>query len=176
MTTLPARMLPPREIDPRPNPEIREAILSTEAPVAPPHRPDPRREFIRHTAGVPLEVRAVAGGGTEARESVNVSEGGLSFVSGHAIELGSVIEIRIGDVDPPFQAHARVVWSRPEGECHCIGVQFMDANDAFRARMVEQVCAIERYRREVEEREGRSLNAQEAAAEWIGKYAGRFPG
>jgi hypothetical protein len=41
--------------------------------------------------------------------------------------------------------------------------------------MVEQVCAIEQYRGEVLENEGRELTAQEAAAEWIGRYAGRFP-
>jgi hypothetical protein len=41
--------------------------------------------------------------------------------------------------------------------------------------MVEQVCSIERYRREVEAGEGRVLTAPEAAAEWIARYAGRFP-
>ena len=56
-----------------------------------------------------------------------------------------------------------------------MGVQFLDATDAFRARMVEQVCTIERYRTQVREQEGRELSAHEAAAEWIGKFAGRFP-
>jgi hypothetical protein len=54
-------------------------------------------------------------------------------------------------------------------------VQFLDAADAFRARMVEQVCSIERYRREVRRREGRVLSGQEAAEEWIREHAARFP-
>jgi hypothetical protein len=41
--------------------------------------------------------------------------------------------------------------------------------------MVEQVCAIDRYRRQVLEQEGRTLSRDEAASEWITKYAGRFP-
>ena len=41
--------------------------------------------------------------------------------------------------------------------------------------MIEQVCHIEHYRKEVMLREGRELSAQEAAREWISKYAGDFP-
>jgi len=136
---------------------------------------NPRRAFIRHTADVPIEVRTVPGGPAQARESVNVSTGGLSFTTDERLEVGSTIEVRIPEVDPPFEAPARVVWASPEGERHCVGVQFLEASDAFRVRMVEQVCSIERYRREVQEREGRALTSQEAASEWIGKYAGRFP-
>ncbi|HEX6751033.1 MAG TPA: PilZ domain-containing protein [Longimicrobium sp.] len=139
-------------------------------------RTNPRREFIRHTADVPIEVCAAEADGGRTQQGVNVSVGGLSFVSDQALETGSTIRIRIAEVDPPFQAQARVVWSRPEGDGYCVGVRFLDASDAFRARMVEQVCSIESYRREVQEREGRVLTSPEAAAEWIGKYAGRFPG
>ena len=148
--------------------------MSSEAPpVGTDH--NPRRRFIRHTAGVPIEVRAVSGAALRKLESVNVSEGGISFVSDVDYPLGMVLEVRIPEVDPPFEAAARVVWTSPEGTRFCIGVAFLDANDAFRARMVEQVCAIERYRREVEEREGRALTPADAAAEWIARYAGRFP-
>lgn len=136
---------------------------------------NPRRQFIRHTAGVPIEVRAVPGSPALTLESSNVSVGGISFVSDVDFALGSTLEINISEVDPPFTARARVVWTSPEGDGFCIGVSFLDASDAFRARMVEQVCSIERYRREVEAAEGRVLTAPEAAAEWIARYAGRFP-
>jgi hypothetical protein len=136
---------------------------------------NPRRQFIRHTAGVPIEVRAVPGSPALTLESSNVSVGGISFVSDVDFALGSTLEIRIAEVDPPFTARARVAWTSPEGGRFCIGVSFLEASDAFRARMVEQVCSIERYRREVEADEGRVLTAPEAAAEWIARYAGRFP-
>lgn len=142
---------------------------------APAERYNPRRTFIRHTAGVPLEVTCVPGSPASTLQSVNVSTGGLSFVSDEHHALGAIIQVRIPTVDPPFEARARVVWTKPERDGFCVGVQFLDENDAFRARMVEQVCAIEQYRGEVWENEGRELTQQEAAAEWIGRFAGRFP-
>jgi len=151
-----------------------ETAVATAAPAADPHA-NPRRRFIRHTVGVPIEVRPVAGASARKLESVNVSEGGISFISDVDYPLGSVIELRIPEVDPPFQAPARVVWTSPEEGRFCIGVGFLDPTDAFRARMVEQVCSIERYRREVEASEGRVLTPADAAAEWITRYAGRFP-
>lgn len=135
---------------------------------------NPRR-FIRHTADVPIEVRAVAGSEAILQQGKNVSEGGLAFISDTCPEVDDVIELRIPEVDPPFEAHARVVWCRPEEGRFLVGAQFLDASDAFRARMVEQVATIEKYRKDVLEREGRELSAQDAAAEWIGKYAGKFP-
>ncbi|WP_420126638.1 PilZ domain-containing protein [Longimicrobium sp.] len=135
---------------------------------------NPRREYIRHTADVPIEVRTVDGGQASAT-GLNVSHGGLAFVSELCPAAGATIEIAIPDVDPPFEAHARVAWCRPENDAFLVGVEFLDRTDAFRSRMVEQVCTIERYRQQVREQEGRELSAHEAASEWIGKFAGRFP-
>ena len=42
--------------------------------------------------------------------------------------------------------------------------------------MVEQVCPIEQYRHEMLKNEGRTLSSEEAALEWIQKYAPQFPG
>jgi hypothetical protein len=136
---------------------------------------NPRR-FIRHTADVPIEVRAVPGMSPVVQQGTNISEGGLAFVSDACLDAEATIEVRIPEVDPPFEAHARVVWCRPEDDGrYLVGVQFLDSRDEFKARMVEQVCTIEKYRRDVQEQEGRALDPQEAAAEWIQKYAGRFP-
>jgi hypothetical protein len=51
----------------------------------------------------------------------------------------------------------------------------MELNDPFAARMVAQVRLIERYRDEVLRREGRLLDGDSAALEWITRYAARFP-
>lgn len=138
-------------------------------------RENPRREFIRHTIDVPLEVESVAGAEFREKHSRNVSSGGLAFVSADCPRVGDLLKLRIPTVRPPFEAAARVAWCRPEDDGYLVGVQFVDSAAAFRSRMVQQVCSIENYRREVQEREGRELSTQEAAAEWIEKYAGRFP-
>lgn len=135
----------------------------------------PQRRFIRHTADVPIEVRTVSATSPRPHTGRDVSEGGLSFRSDEALPVGSLIEIRIPTVDPPFVAQARVVWVRSEAGQHCIGAEFLDAAAAFRVRMVEQICAIEQFRGRLREEEGRELTREEAAREWIRRYAGRFP-
>ena len=138
-------------------------------------RSNPRREFLRHTVHVPLEVDRVGDSEPLTEEGVNVSYGGLAFLSTACPAVGDVLKLRIPTVEPAFEARARVAWCRPEGRRFLVGVQFLDSTAAFRSRMVQQVCSIENYRNEVERKEGRTLDTQEAAAEWIARYAGRFP-
>lgn len=138
--------------------------------------PDSRRQYVRHTVGVPLEVARLGDPSRVQEAGVNVSHGGLAFLSSWCPHVGEVLQLRIPTVEPVFEARARVSWRRPEAGGFLVGVQFVDAGDAFRSRMVQQVCAIEHYRDEVRAREGRELTTQEAAAEWIARHAGHFPG
>ena len=133
----------------------------------------PIRRYIRHTLDVPLEVKSA--GDRRVDQGVNVSHGGLAFLSDQCLDIGDIVDLRIPSVEPPFEAQARVVWCRPERKRFLVGVEFLDPGDAFKSRMVEQVCSIESYRERIRETEGRALTSQEAAAEWITKFAGRFP-
>jgi hypothetical protein len=45
----------------------------------------------------------------------------------------------------------------------------------FLARMVEQVCHVDKYRKSVQRSECRVLSPEEAALEWVDKHAARFP-
>ena len=134
------------------------------------------REFVRHNVDVPLEVTTVPSEPAATLQGVNVSHGGLAFLYPECPRDGQVFQLRIPTVNPPFEAQARVVWCRPEGDQWLIGVAFMDSTHAFQSRMVQQACAIEHYRADILANEGRVLSTQEAAAEWIAKFAGRFPG
>ena len=51
----------------------------------------------------------------------------------------------------------------------------MDEDTLFRARMVEQVCQIEHYRRLRERELGESLSIESVAQEWIAEHAADFP-
>lgn len=135
--------------------------------------PRRRRKYIRHPVDVPLEVENVSG--EQATQITDVSFGGLSFLCGQYHRPGTELLLRIPFLEPPFEARARVAWCRTEYGGHRIGVRFHAEDDAFRSRMVEQVCAIESYRNEVRQREGRVLSAAEAAHEWIERFAARFP-
>lgn len=140
-----------------------------------PARSNPKRRFIRHTVHVPLEITPADESVSSPAEAVNLSHGGLAFQVERCPSVGELLHLRIPSVDPPFEATVRVAWCRPEGASFLVGASFLDEKDAFRGRMVQQVCTIENYRREVEEREGRELSSADAAAEWIERFGGRFP-
>ncbi len=133
------------------------------------------RQFMRHPVNITIEVTAGAELDHAARCSRNVGLGGLAFQSDRPLPGGAVIELRIPIVRPAFETRARVVWCRESEAGYDLGVEFLDPNDAFRARMVEQICHIEDYRAGVFRSEGRELTAEQAAMEWIGKYASNFP-
>ena len=85
------------------------------------------------------------------------------------------MKVRIPFVRPAFETEVRVVWCRALAGGAELGVEFLNRDDAFRARMVEQLCYIENYQKAVKRIEGRVLSMEEAASEWIGKYAPQFP-
>jgi hypothetical protein len=138
------------------------------------------RQFIRHPASIPIEIDTCSGAGAprtyERRRVVDVSFGGLAFDSDQQLDQGSLVALRITLVRPVFQAVARVAWCRAATSGYRVGAEFLNLQDEYRARMVEQICYIEAYRRQVLELEHRDLTTEQAAMEWITKYAARFPG
>jgi hypothetical protein len=136
------------------------------------------RKFIRHPADVPLQV--TLDWEEENDDSIdqtitNVGLGGLAFVSQKPLEVLQRVRICIPLLQQDNYLVGNVVWCEKSGKSYEIGIEFEKTRDAFRIRMIEQICHIEHYRKEVERLEGRELSAQEAAGEWISKYAGDFP-
>jgi hypothetical protein len=54
-------------------------------------------------------------------------------------------------------------------------VQFTAPTDSFKVRMLEQICHIEVYKKELRKKQGRRVTGEQAAIEWINKYAEKFP-
>ncbi len=134
------------------------------------------RNCIRHPSNIPIDfhLEELVSDGNEYLK--NVSFGGLSFSSKHKLAAGTVIKIKIPLIKPAFEVVGRVSWCRAENNQFEVGVEFLDKDDMFRARMVEQICHIEQYKQEVLKKEGRKLSGEKAALEWIKKYASHFPG
>ena len=134
------------------------------------------RSYIRHPSDIPIQVQvASASPHIAAQRLTNVSHGGLAFESPEPIVNGTIIQMRIDVVTPGFEAQGIVTHCQEETDHYIIGLQFISRDDLFVARMVEQICHIEHYKREVAQREGRKLSGQQAAKEWIAKYAASFP-
>ncbi len=137
------------------------------------------RKFIRHPSDVHIQVTmdwADDEYDDLNNETLNnVSLGGLSFISKHALEIRQKIKICIPVLETENTLTGSVVWCEKSSNGYEIGLEFDDTKEIFRLRMIEQICHIEHYRKEVERIEGRELSADEAAKEWISRYASDFP-
>lgn len=135
------------------------------------------RQYIRHPTEMPIHYwLSDNADASTASDLVNdISTSGLSFHSTYRIKPGSSISIRIDVKPPPFIATGNVVWCRREKKGYLVGVNFNDLDIEFSMRMVEQVCYIEQYRREILRKEGRRMSSEQAAVEWISQFAGSFP-
>ncbi len=133
------------------------------------------RNFIRHPSDIPIQY-------VEDDQQVPVSHalndvgyGGLSFNSSKSLSEGIQLHICIDTVTPVFEAEGIVVWCKAEGDEFVVGMEFVNKKDIFLARMVEQICHIEHYKKGILEKEGRKLSSKQAASEWISKFARIFP-
>lgn len=131
------------------------------------------RHFPRHPTDIPMAAH-VAKESTASNPLLNLSIGGLCCDAENYIAVGTVIDISIPAANPFYQGKGIVTWCREKGDGFEIGICFVEGEDRFRARMVEQVCRIQHYKTNVLEQEGRNLSTEDAAREWIDKYAAAF--
>ena len=106
----------------------------------------------------------------------NVGEGGLCFATQLMLDPGMGIRVIIPVFGQRFEVEGVVAWCRPAAQGYQVGVRFVSPQDRFSVRMVEQLCYIEDYRAQVEREEGRRLTSEQAAKDWIERFADQFPG
>ncbi len=134
------------------------------------------RRYIRHPSDIPIAYDVERCSQFHKASLKNAGKGGVAFRTSTYIKPESAITIHIPEVNPPIKLHGHVVWCRKRKDHYDIGVKFPDDESTFRVRMIEQVCSIEHYKNEVLKKEGRKLSGEEAAHEWIERYAKDFPG
>ena len=133
------------------------------------------RKFIRRPADIPIEI-SLADLVPHKKEYLNnISFGGLSFKSRDEVKTGTVINVRIPLVRPMFETKGRVVRCIKKDKHFDIGVEFIAPADDFKVRMLEQICHIEAYKKELRKKQGHPVTGEQAAIEWISKYADKFP-
>jgi hypothetical protein len=133
-----------------------------------------KRKFYRHAAGIPIEIALNELVANEKEYLVNISRGGLCFRAAAEVTAGTPIRIRVPLTRPVFETAAHVAWCRRNGDIYEVGVSFDNQEDPLKIRMVEQICDIEEYKKYLSERECRLVTSEEAALEWIRKYAATF--
>lgn len=133
------------------------------------------RHFLRHPSDLPVEL-VLRKQTYQPRQRLNdISLGGVACNSSRSFRRGTAIELRIPTLGDQARYAGIVAWSRKQADHFLVGIRFMDEDTLFRARMVEQVCQIEHYRRERERELGQSVSTEAAAQEWIAANAANFP-
>ncbi len=133
------------------------------------------RQYIRHPSQIPIEYSISDKVEQKKKLLNNISTGGLCFRSDNSIKDGTEVMIHIPFIKPTFTVKGVVAWCLKKNGNYDVGVKFMDPASEFRVRNIEQVCHIEQYRKKELQKKGRKISAEEAAREWVAKYAKDFP-
>ena len=134
------------------------------------------RRHIRHVTGIPVEVTLDYNDRfrTEEDEITNVSLGGMCFIADDRLDISDEIQVRFPALNQDKTLNGKVVWCTKLDRGYEVGLEFDDPEEVERLKMIDQICQIESFRKETEQRDGRKLNSEQAASEWISQYAGDF--
>lgn len=128
------------------------------------------RGYIRHPDAIPLEVSLASN--TIVAE--NDERPGLCCSVKQAFAPGTVVRIHIPLPPEPFTAYGKVRCCSWQQGRWLAKITLPSAQACYRLRMAEQLCQIEVYRQDVVVQQGRALGLEQAAAEWIARYAAEF--
>jgi len=92
----------------------------------------------------------------------DISFEGLSFESQSEYRRGTILTINIPVTQPAFQVISEVVWCKPNGGNYKVGTKFLQIQNGYRMKMLEQLSFIETYRKKVFFDENRSLSCEQA--------------
>ncbi len=133
------------------------------------------RNFIRHPADIPIKIIKNGNEDCYRQPLQDISIGGLRCWFNEPLAIGTEIIIIIDLVEPVLEIQGRVIWCRAVDDSYELGIEYRGEEDVYRLRMVEQICHIEHYKNEIQLREGRNISSEQAAREWIVKFADDFP-
>ncbi|KEF31313.1 MAG: PilZ domain-containing protein [Gammaproteobacteria bacterium] len=131
------------------------------------------RRFIRHPTEFPILIFAGDCASGDEASMCDISQGGLACRLTRKLRVGETVALGIPSIQQDYRIAGQIVRCRRCRAGYRIAVQFSDEAESFKTKMVEQVCQIEHFRRELC-REGCELDSEAAAREWISRFGGQF--
>ncbi len=128
--------------------------------------------YMRHPEEIPVSLQ-------QAEQDLTHQDGDQSIgvichcATGYA--SGEQVRLMIPAIAPNINPLGTIDWCQPHHSGYELGIRFETGDNAMRARMLEQLCHIYRYRQRILQRQQRYLSLDQAAAEWIERYAALFP-
>lgn len=131
-------------------------------------------EFVAHPKDLPFEITLIEDQAFPPSIGERAGFVGITCLASQCFETGCSVRVTLEEIDPNFCVTGRVAWCDQEVGEYRIAIEFPIKDECYCVRMIEQLSQIEHYRRQ-EKTHGRRLNYNEAAAEWIQKFAATFP-
>lgn len=128
------------------------------------------RGYIRHPDSIPITVTLA----DDHRLPESADLPGLCCRVEQPFAPGSTVRFTLPSLPVPFTTYGRVSCCCRHGDHWLARIALPCEQTYYRLRMVEQLCQIEAYRHCVAEHQGRQLDVEQAAAEWIDRYAADF--
>jgi len=139
-----------------------------------------KRCFIRHPVTMTVQCRMEGHVDVDVHAMRDISFGGMSFVSADSYAPGDLIEMEFPVQAVQNRITGEIIWSSLLSLKPVIqfanGIKFLNRQVLFIARIIEQMCCIEKYREAQSLQYSRTLSGDQAAREWIRMCASRFPG
>lgn len=141
-----------------------------------------RSGYIQHPREIPVTLLSTTPHQPAAAQSPISSaaafspehkEAGICFWTAEQPCVQDKVVLGIDLDNNHFIGKGSVVRVQPEHHGNWVCVQ-IDPEDAFAIRMAEQLCQIEHYRADNKQYLDRTMSQDEAAQEWIAKYAALF--
>ena len=134
-----------------------------------------KRKFYRHPVNVPIQFQELSAKTLQRSESVDISEGGICFMADKFLAKGVTVSLSIPVQDTVFKITGMVAYCNRVASVnrYRTGIAFQDQNAAFRAKLAEQMLEIKKYQTN-SVKLGKNLSEEDAAREWIAKYAKHF--
>lgn len=127
--------------------------------------------YIHHPDDIPIELNPVNPSPDIPRHCGRI---GLICHSTQQLHAGSPVRLSIPFIAPHLSVCGLIDWCRRSGPTFELGIHFCSSDAVMRIRMLEQMCQIYHYRR-LSLRYGRPLSNEDAAQEWVARYAALFP-
>ncbi len=131
--------------------------------------------FINHPERFPLQYRRLRFWEKAKIEKRELSNIGLTFFSEQYQKPGSLLEITIPTRKESHIFLGRVVAVKESDNGFEIGTWLVNAEDAPKLRIVEQICHIELYLNDKKYKDGPFLSPEKLTEEWISRFASSFP-
>ena len=106
-----------------------------------------KRKYIRYPAETTIEYQIMGDPLIRSDHTKNLGFGGLCLRTDHPIDTGTLLSLKFSAVNPDFVLFGSVAWCAENRDCCEIGVEFRNENDAYRARILEEICHIKHIQR-----------------------------